>query len=74
MKNARQEEIKRNLKGWAGMLKDDPTMDRDGKLVPPVKCRECGWEGPLCKCVSILRPKEENVPVCPKCKSTRIDW
>ena len=35
MKNARQEEIERNLKGWAGMLKDEPTMDQNGKLVPP---------------------------------------
>jgi len=35
MKDAPQEEIERNLKGWAGMLKDEPTMDRDGKLVPP---------------------------------------
>jgi len=37
MKDAPQEEIERNLKGWAGMLKDEPTMDRDGKLVPPAK-------------------------------------
>ena len=27
MKNARQEEIERNLKGWAGMLEDETTMD-----------------------------------------------
>jgi len=27
----------------------------------------------ICKCVSILRPKEENVPVCPECKSNQLN-
>jgi len=38
------------------------------------RCRLCNWEGLLKDCIKVIRLKEENEPVCPKCGSTRIDW